>query len=394
MRPFTTFRLGIALAFFGLAAPWFAFAVSSVNLGTAENFVVLSRSGISNIGSSAVAGDVGANFSGGAVFSGFESALDASGQFATSAMVNGKLFASGFIVPTPATLVSATSDMETAYNDAMVRSFPTATGKAGGEIGGLNFTPGLYKWNTNVVINSDIILPGGAEDVWIFQVRENLSLGQGAKIILTDGALAKNVFWQVEGQTALAPQSVFAGNLLGQGAISADTGARIDGRVFSMAAVTLNTNVITRPGLPAFTPSPAVPATPTVPAVPASPAAPTNESLQAQVDVLLATVQALLAQAKSAGVSLSFETVPVVKPVSYFAQNLSLGSKGSDVSALQTFLIAKKSGTDAEKLSMTGVTGYFGILTQKALIEFQKNMGIMPASGYFGPKTRAHIDPF
>jgi hypothetical protein len=386
MRSSTIFRSGIALAFFGLVAPGGAFAVSSVNLGTAENFVVLSKTAVLNVGTSSVAGDVGGDFGAGTVFPGFDSVPDASNQFASSRIVNGKLYASSHSAP--AILSQGITDMEAAYNDAMTRNFPTATGKAGGEIGGLNFTPGLYKWNTNVVINSDIILPGGAEDVWIFQVRENLILGQGAKIVLTDGALAKNIFWQVEGQTALAPQTVFNGNILGQGAIVLQTGAVLNGRVLGTASVTLDANTITKPGLASFVPSAATPA---IPAVPASPTAPTNESLQAQVDILLAAVRALLVQAKSAGLSLSFETNPVVKPVSYFAQNLSLGSKGSDVSALQAFLITKKVGADSEKLSMTGATGYFGTITQRALIEFQKNMGIMPASGYFGPKTRAYI---
>jgi peptidoglycan hydrolase-like protein with peptidoglycan-binding domain len=63
--------------------------------------------------------------------------------------------------------------------------------------------------------------------------------------------------------------------------------------------------------------------------------------------------------------------------------DLELGSKGEDVKKLQTFLISKGYVLSA------GVTGYFGPQTKAALIQFQKDAGITPASGYYGGRTRA-----
>lgn len=74
-----------------------------------------------------------------------------------------------------------------------------------------------------------------------------------------------------------------------------------------------------------------------------------------------------------------------------FVRNLSLGSRGDDVKSLQLFLINQNSGSSAQKLAVVGANGYFGPLTKRALMEFQRKAGIRPANGNFGPKTRAYI---
>ncbi len=77
-------------------------------------------------------------------------------------------------------------------------------------------------------------------------------------------------------------------------------------------------------------------------------------------------------------------------PVS-FTKNLQLGSKGTEVQALQLYLIGANAGPLARALAAKGATGYFGPVTKAALIEFQKARKITPASGLFGPKTRAYM---
>ena len=49
-------------------------------------------------------------------------------------------------------------------------------------------------------------------------------------------------------------------------------------------------------------------------------------------------------------------------------------------------------GPAAQKLKAHGATTTFGILTYHALVEFQRKAGIVPASGYFGPKTNAYVN--
>ncbi|KKU55270.1 MAG: hypothetical protein UX77_C0014G0001 [Parcubacteria group bacterium GW2011_GWA1_47_11] len=75
-----------------------------------------------------------------------------------------------------------------------------------------------------------------------------------------------------------------------------------------------------------------------------------------------------------------------------FARNLELGMTGADVKALQQWLNANgyrvaESGPG----SLGNETTKFGGATKAALIKFQKAMGITPAAGYFGPKTRAAV---
>lgn len=74
-----------------------------------------------------------------------------------------------------------------------------------------------------------------------------------------------------------------------------------------------------------------------------------------------------------------------------FTRDLTLGSTGADVTALQTLLISANTGAAAQALAGAGATGYFGPITQRALAEYQAARSISPASGYFGPITRARL---
>ena len=103
------------------------------------------------------------------------------------------------------------------------------------------------------------------------------------------------------------------------------------------------------------------------------------KSLGGHVDPSLEAAVNSLASAQSA----SSATTPA------FTRDLQLGMNGADVRALQQYLIDQNSGAAAQALAQNGVSGHFGALTQAALIEFQQARGITPATGYFGPKTRA-----
>jgi hypothetical protein len=71
-----------------------------------------------------------------------------------------------------------------------------------------------------------------------------------------------------------------------------------------------------------------------------------------------------------------------------FSTNLTVGSTGADVSALQAWLVSK-----GFLVMPTGVSyGYFGSLTKKAVAAYQAAKGITPAVGYFGPITRAAVN--
>lgn len=398
------------LVSFGFGFPGLTFAIGLVNLGSAANYAILSKTGVSTTGTTVVNGDIGVSSTTATALTGFGLSLDASNKFSTSALVNGKLYAADYAVPTPATLTTAISDMEAAYSEAASRPIPTATGRSAGDIGGLTFTPGLYKWNTGVTINSDITLMGGAEDVWIFQIAENLDVASLVKVIFTNGEQAKNIFWQVGGQATLGTNAVFAGNILSHGAIVLKNGTVLKGRALAQTAVTLDANIVTVPDFVAAVVTPvvpvvattapavtvtavsAIPVTPVVPTVQTPTAAITVASVQAKLNTLVAAVQVLLTHLQNAGIALPSQTQTLSAPTSRFTRSLSLGSKGDDVVLLQSFLIEKKIGMESERLTTVGATGYFGSLTQKALSEFQKSVQITPSVGYFGPKTIRFIN--
>jgi hypothetical protein len=227
-----------------------------VNLGSAGNFVILAKSGISNTGTTAITGDIGVSPADSTYITGFGLIMDSSNTFATSSLVTGKIYAADYTPPTPTTMTTAISDMETAYTDAAGRTNPTATELGAGNIGGMTLVAGLYKWSNNVIIPTDVTLSGSSTDVWIFQIAGNLDISAATKVILSGGAQAQNIFWQVAGQATLETTSVFYGNILCQTTIVLNTGASLKGRALAQMAVTLDSNTIviaTSPiGIPEF----------------------------------------------------------------------------------------------------------------------------------------------
>lgn len=220
---------------------------AAVELGTAGNYVILAKTGISTTGTTAITGDIAVSPEARTALTGFSETLSSDGTFATSALVTGRLFAADMTSPTPTQLTAAVSDMETAYNDAAGRVDPDFTELGAGEIGGLTLDPGLYKWGTGVLVTSDVTLNGSSTDVWIFQIAQDLKLQDGKAVILTGGVLAQNVFWQVAGEVTLQAGATLNGIALSQTAIVVRAGAVINGRALAQTAVTLISNEVTQP---------------------------------------------------------------------------------------------------------------------------------------------------
>jgi hypothetical protein len=91
-------------------------------------------------------------------------------------------------------------------------------------------------------------------------------------------------------------------------------------------------------------------------------------------------------QAASLSASLVTSSASTVSSAYTFAKDLTIGSRGADVTALQNFLISNGYTIAA------GATGYFGSQSKVALAKFQAANSITPAAGYFGPKTRAVVN--
>jgi hypothetical protein len=219
-----------------------------VNLGTSANYAILAKAAISTTGVTAITGNVAVSPAAASFITGFALSADSSTQFSTSSLVTGKVYASDYGVPTPATLTTSVSDMQAAYTAAANTTLPAATVNSGaGTIGGLTYQPGLYNWNVNVTIPTDLTLNGGVNDVFIFQITGNLYLAAAHAIILTGGVQAKNIFWQVSGQVTLDTTSTFYGNILCQTSISTNNGATVHGRLLAQTNVALIATTIVEP---------------------------------------------------------------------------------------------------------------------------------------------------
>jgi hypothetical protein len=212
-------------------------------------FAILAKSTVTTTGATSITGDVGLSPAATSYLVGFGTLLYTS-VFQTSTYVTGKLYAANMHTPTPSQMSTAISDMYTAYVDAAGRAIPTATELYAGDLSGKTIAPGLYKWSTGVLINTpNLTLAGGANDTWIFQISKDLTVGSGAQVILSGGAQAKNVFWQVGGGTGvtLSTTSHMEGIILAAKSIVLKSTASVNGRLFAQFAVTLIANAITVP---------------------------------------------------------------------------------------------------------------------------------------------------
>ncbi|KAJ7778744.1 ice-binding protein [Mycena maculata] len=220
-----------------------------VLLGTAANFAILAKTGVSSVPSSAVHGNVGVSPSTITSVTGFSLVQDSSKQFWTSTQVDGRIMGSTDASPTPALLTTAVLNMQTAYTDAMSRPLPNFVGLKAGLIGGSVLVPGLYKWTTGVTIATGITISGGAGDTWIFQISGTLVQAANVKITLIGGALSQNIIWVVAGTVTVGTDAVFAGNILAKTNVVLATNAIDNGCIYAQTAVTLQKAEVLSPRL-------------------------------------------------------------------------------------------------------------------------------------------------
>lgn len=218
-----------------------------VLLGTAGNFVILSKTGVSTVPASVITGDVGVSPAATTYLTGFSLTMVGTTS-ATATQVTGTLYGADMTTPTNSKLTTAVSDMEAAYTDAATRPAPPDFLNVGsGEIGGQTLTPGLYTWTTGVSISSDVTISGGPNDVWILQIPGNLTMSAAKNVVLSGGAKAKNIFWQLTGFVEIGAGAHFEGIMLSQTAIHLRTGASMNGRALAQTEVTLDQSTVTQP---------------------------------------------------------------------------------------------------------------------------------------------------
>ncbi|HEX9950586.1 MAG TPA: ice-binding family protein [Rubricoccaceae bacterium] len=216
-----------------------------VLLGAAENYVVLAKTGISTVPAAVITGNIGVSPVAATAITGF-SLIHATG-YATSSQLTGRAYAADMAGPTPTNLTTAIGDMETAFTDAAGRPGPDFTELYVGNIGGRVLAPGLYKWSGTVTAPTSFEISGGPDDVWIFQIAGDLTVGSDVILTLSGGAQPQNIFWQVSGAVNVGTDSHVEGVILSMTGITLQQGASLNGRALAQTAVVLDQNTVSMP---------------------------------------------------------------------------------------------------------------------------------------------------
>jgi hypothetical protein len=225
-----------AAALFIAMQPAFA-ATAPVGLGTAASFGVLAGSTVTNTGPSTIGGNLG-------VYPGT----------AVTGFPPGAVTGTVYTATGPGTVAEgAQADLTVAYNDAAGRSptasIPSSIGAAG--IDKAHLVPGVYKASSSLEVSGALTLNarGNPNAVWIFQASSTLITDPaGSSVVLTNGAQACNVFWQVGSSATLNTGTAFQGTILALTSITVNSGDTITGRALARnGAVTLDDDTINVP---------------------------------------------------------------------------------------------------------------------------------------------------
>jgi hypothetical protein len=219
---------------------------ANVTLGTAGNYVILAKTGITTTGTTTITGDIAAEVS--TSMTGFGLIMNTGNNYSTSTLINGNAYASDYVGTTPADrLTDAVLHMITAYDDAAGRPNENADRKnlGSGLLDGVTLTPGVYTWTSTVAINGDISFDGTASDIFVIQMKQTLNLAANKKVILLNGVKAENIYWQVAGAVTLGADAHMQGTLLAGTSVTFITGSTLTGRVLAQTACALQSATIT-----------------------------------------------------------------------------------------------------------------------------------------------------
>ncbi|MES2836172.1 MAG: Ig-like domain-containing protein [Bacteroidota bacterium] len=224
-------------------------------LNTADSYGIFAAAGITNVGASIITNlNVG-------ISPGFRSSI--TGFFVVDGgpgvINNGQFFAADDAAPTPANLILSKSHLQAAYDAAEGATTP-APAAILGDLGGQTLAPGIYKTASDILIQSGNLTldaQGDVNAVWIFQAGTALNTiggapfpsAAGGNVILTGGANADNVFWQVGSSATIGDYTSFKGNIMALTSITMNSGSELVGRTLVLnGAVSLSgTNKITKP---------------------------------------------------------------------------------------------------------------------------------------------------
>jgi hypothetical protein len=217
------------------------------DLKTSARFGILAGVGVSNNAGASTINDMDVG-----IYPGVRSSVTG---FPPATVNNGAIYASDDLLPAGvgAMLKQAKLDLLAVYLYAEGATSPAPT-TVSGDQGGKTLAPGIYKTTSTLTINAgDLTLDakGDANAVWIFQVASGFTTvgGSGGNVILSGGAQAKNIYWQVGSSATIGDNTSFKGNILALTSITMNSHATAVGRMLAIngAVVMTSTNTINKP---------------------------------------------------------------------------------------------------------------------------------------------------
>ena len=224
--------IGIALAMIAVFALPAAAQAAPVGLGTADPFVVLGGTKVTNVGPSVLNGNLG--ISPGTELEGF----------GLPAVVNGSTHATNEVA------AKAQLDLTTAYDVAAEQPVLPANDLSGTNLGERKLSPGTYRYNVAALLTGALTLDaeGDPNAEFVFQIGSQLTTESASSVLLVNGASPCNVYWQVGSSADLGTTTAFQGSLMALTSISLKNGATVLGRMLARnGQVSLINNVLTRP---------------------------------------------------------------------------------------------------------------------------------------------------
>jgi hypothetical protein len=230
-----------------------------IDLGSAINYAILAKTGISSVPASDITGNIAVYPAAATYITGFSLAMATTGteDWSISTQVDSKVYAWDYSPRVEELLITADGDMLAAYNDAAGRDADDdETGVGGqaynelgaGEIGGQEMKPGVYTFTSAIGINADVTLKGTGHASDIFIIRTTGSLKQAASTeVILDGVDEANVFWQIAGEVEVGTGAVLKGTLLVKTAAKFLHSSILNGRVLAQTACTLDHATIVQP---------------------------------------------------------------------------------------------------------------------------------------------------
>jgi hypothetical protein len=199
-----------------------------LNIGSAKNYAIVSKSSVSNTNASTVIGNIGI-YPGNTITGYNNITLTGSLVYGTGLTNNAK---------------NIMKDVKNAYNDALLLKVKSNfTNNVLGQGDTTIINPGVYKFdkNTQIIGNLRLINKG----IYIFIIDGSLTVAPSATVTIENGAVEQNVNWIVRDKVYVSASAQMVGNIISKSNIELKNGAGVHGRTLTQGnTVSLDGNIV------------------------------------------------------------------------------------------------------------------------------------------------------